>query len=64
MVVIMASKTDQYSYGRKVAVCLGDNESTCPAKAVTNWINASGVSTGALFRSIKWSKVQEVRILG
>jgi site-specific recombinase XerD len=62
LVTIRTSKTDQYSYGRKVGVCFGDHEDTCPVKAVTNWIKASSVSTGPLFRPIKWSKVQEVRL--
>ena len=62
VVTIRTSKTDQYSFGRKVGVCFGDNESTCPVKAVTNWMKASGVSTGPLFRPIQWSKVQEERL--
>ena len=43
-------------------MCFGDNEETCPVKAVTNWMKASGVSTGALFRPVKWNKVQELRL--
>jgi site-specific recombinase XerD len=62
VVTIRTSKTDQYSYGRKVGVCFGENEDTCPVKAVTNWMKASGVSTGALFRAVKWNKVQELRL--
>lgn len=62
VVTIKKSKTDQYSFGRKVGVCFGDHEATCPVKAVTNWMKASGISTGPLFRPVKWSKVQETRL--
>jgi site-specific recombinase XerD len=62
VVTVQKSKTDQYSYGRKVGVCFGDNEATCPVKAVTAWMRASGISTGALFRPVKWGKVQEQRL--
>jgi site-specific recombinase XerD len=62
VVTIRTSKTDQYSYGRKIGVCFGDHEDTCPVKAVTTWMKASSVSTGPLFRPVKWSKVQEERL--
>ena len=62
VVTIQKSKTDQYSYGRKVGVCFGEHEDTCPVKAVTTWMRASGISTGPLFRPVKWNKVQEARL--
>jgi site-specific recombinase XerD len=62
VVTIKKSKTDQYSFGRKVGVCFGDHEETCPVKAVTHWMKASGISAGPLFRPVKWSKVQVARL--
>ena len=35
-------------------------ERTCP-KAITHWMRASGISTGALFRPVKWNKVHVQR---
>ena len=62
VVTIQKSKTDQYSYGRIVGVCFGDHEDTCPVKAVTAWMRASGISAGPLFRPVKWNKVEEARL--
>ena len=62
VVTIQKSKTDQYSYGRKVGVCFGEHEDTCPVKAVTNWMKGAAISTGALFRPVKWDKVQDTRL--
>ncbi len=38
------------------------SDDTCPVKAVTTWMKASGVSSGPLFRPITWSKVQPTRL--
>jgi site-specific recombinase XerD len=62
VVTIRKSKTDQYSFGRKVGVCFGDHEDTCPVKAVTAWMKAGGIGDGPLFRPVRWSKVQDPRL--
>jgi site-specific recombinase XerD len=62
VVTIRKSKTDQYSHGRKVGVCFGDHEETCPVKAVTAWMRAGGIGDGPLFRAVKWNKVQAGRL--
>jgi site-specific recombinase XerD len=62
VVTIRKSKTDQYSFGRKVGVCFGDHEDTCPVKAVTAWMKAGGIGDGPLFRPVKWNKIQEQRL--
>jgi site-specific recombinase XerD len=62
VVTIKKSKTDQYSFGRKVGVCFGDHEETCPVKAVTAWMKAGGIGDGPLFRPVRWSKVQDTRL--
>ena len=62
VVTIKKSKTDQYSFGRKVGVCFGDHEETCPVKAVTAWMKAGGIGDGPLFRPVRWSKVQQQRL--
>lgn len=62
VITIKRSKTDQYAFGRKVGVCFGENEATCPVKAVTNWMRESGIDSGALFRPIKWSKTLSTRL--
>jgi integrase len=46
------SKTDQEGQGRKMAIPRGAHRTTCPVTALTDWIEAAGISEGAIFREI------------
>ena len=46
------SKTDQEAAGRKVGIPFGKEETTCPVRALSRWLAASGISSGAVFRGV------------
>jgi site-specific recombinase XerD len=47
---IRRSKTDQEGHGETIAIIRGG--ACCPVKAVKAWLQASGISDGALFRPV------------
>ncbi len=51
-VTIRKSKTDQEGSGRKVGIAYGSNCSTCPVRSLQAWLEASGITSGPLFRSV------------
>lgn len=51
-ITIRKSKTDQHGEGRKVGIPYGVNEATCPVRALQAWLNVSGITEGAVFRSL------------
>lgn len=46
------SKTDQDGEGRKIGIPYGSNPATCPVRSLQNWLEASGITEGPLFRPI------------
>lgn len=50
IVTLKRSKTDQAGQGEKKGIPFGNG--TCPVRALQNWLQASGIATGPLFRSI------------
>lgn len=52
VVTLRRSKTDQAGEGRKVGVPYGSTPSTCPVRAARAWIDAAGITAGAVFREI------------
>jgi site-specific recombinase XerD len=50
VVTIRGSKTDQERVGATIAIARGDV--ACPAKALREWLKASGIEAGAVFRPI------------
>ena len=52
LVHIRHSKTDQAGAGMEKAVVFGAHTSTCPVLAVREWLEASGIMDGLLFRSV------------
>ena len=50
-VTIRHSKTDQEGAGQTVAIMKGS--AACPVAALKTWITASGIASGAIFRSIR-----------
>jgi hypothetical protein len=49
-ITIRRSKTDQEGHGETIAIIRGG--ACCPVKAVKAWLQASGISDGALFRPV------------
>ena len=45
-------KTDQLGEGRQNFIPRGSSIDTCPVIAIQRWLNVSGISEGAVFRSI------------
>ena len=52
IVKLKRSKTDQQGEGREVAIPYGSNPSTCPVRAVQDWINIGNLQEGPLFMPI------------
>jgi integrase len=46
------SKTDQKGEGQEIALPYGSNPLTCPVRSLEDWLAASGISEGPLFRRI------------
>ena len=44
------SKTDQKGEGQDIALPYGSNPLTCPVRSFEDWLTASGISEGPLFR--------------
>ncbi|WP_371375068.1 site-specific integrase [Sporomusa aerivorans] len=58
-ITLRHSKTDQEGQGIKKGIPYGSNPDTCPVRALLDWLNASGITQGAIFRSInRHSQVQ------
>jgi site-specific recombinase XerD len=51
-IFIRKSKGDQEGLGQTVAVVRGTGAS-CPVRALRNWLDVSGITAGAIFRSIR-----------
>lgn len=51
-VFVRASKTDQERTGLEKAVAFGSDPSTCPVRAVKDWLELSGIVEGPVFRPI------------
>jgi site-specific recombinase XerD len=58
LVTIRRSKTDQEGIGRKVAIPRG--EIACPVAALRTWLEAAGISEGAVFRRVFNKRAQRV----
>jgi site-specific recombinase XerD len=58
LVTLRRSKTDQEGIGRKVAIPRG--EIACPVAALRAWLDAAGITEGAIFRRIFNKRAQRV----
>jgi integrase len=64
-VILRRSKTDQDGQGRKVGIPYGSNPETCPVRSLRAWMEASGIDSGPVFRSLnRHRQIQPGRILG
>jgi integrase len=52
LVTLRRSKTDQEGRGHQQAIPLGRNPELCPVKALAVWLEAAGVESGPVFRSV------------
>ena len=52
MITIRRSKTDQEGAGHEVALPFGSDPATCPVRTLRAWLEASGITSGPVFRSI------------
>jgi integrase len=51
-VLVRRSKTDQEGEGRTVAVPFSGTPATCPVRSLRAWLEASGITSGPVFRSV------------
>jgi site-specific recombinase XerD len=58
LVTIRRSKTDQEGLGRKVAIPRGEH--ACPVAALGAWLDAAGITEGAIFRRVLNKRAQRV----
>jgi len=58
LVTLLRSKTDQEALGRRVAIPRG--EIACPVAALRAWLDAAGITEGAIFRRIFNKRAQRV----
>lgn len=65
VVTLRRSKTDQEGQGRKKGLPYGSNPDTCPVRSLRAWIEASGITTGPLFRPVnRHGQMQAERLSG
>lgn len=50
-VLLRRSKNDQEGEGVTVGIPMGSDVQTCPVRSVTTWLEVSGITSGAVFRS-------------
>lgn len=50
VLTIEHSKTDQQGAGQVIALPYGRNRSTCPVRSMQEWLSASGITNGQVFR--------------
>lgn len=63
VVTLRKSKTDQEGAGRKIGIPYGSKPATCPARALTRWLEVSRITEGPLFRPInRHSQIQPARL--
>ena len=49
---IRKSKTDQEGEGAKLGIPFGGHRATCPVRSTRDWLEAAGLTSGALFRPV------------
>lgn len=59
LVTIRRSKTDQEGEGRKAGVPFAGDADLCPIRAVRAYVDAAGVTEGALFRDVRAGRVRD-----
>jgi integrase len=52
LIALQVSKTDQEGEGRRVAIPLGRDSTTCPVSALKAWLTEAGIREGPVFRAV------------
>jgi integrase len=52
VVHIRRSKTDQQGQGQAIGILYGSDPATCPVRTLRAWLDASGITEGAIFRQV------------
>ncbi len=52
VIVLRRSKTDQEGRGRRIGVPALPHSTACPVRALQEWLDASGIAQGAIFRAV------------
>jgi integrase len=63
-VTITSSKTDQEGRGAVVGIVPGENPDTCPVRALRQWLDASGIKSGPIFRCLNRGGVTDKALDG
>lgn len=53
IITIRRSKTDQEGAGFEVPIPFGSDRVSCPVRGLKDWLQVSGIDSGAIFRSIR-----------
>jgi site-specific recombinase XerD len=64
LVLVRRSKTDQTAEGRTLAIRFGAHPETCPVRALRAWLDAAGITEGAVFRSTRNHSTLGPRLTG
>ena len=63
ILLLERSKTDQERRGTEIGIAMGENETTCPVRAVRTWLRAAEITTGPVFRPMtKHATVRKGRL--
>lgn len=63
LITLHKSKTDQFDQGQMIAIPYVDDENLCAVTALRQWLQASGITTGPVFRGFtKNHQVRKTRI--
>lgn len=62
-VIIRKSKTDQEGQGIEKGIAYGSHPETCPVRALQDWLEVTGITTGPVFHSInRHGRIQPARL--
>jgi site-specific recombinase XerD len=63
IVSLRRGKTDQEGAGRRIGIPFGSSRATCPVRAVQQWLAATRITDGPIFRAVdRFDRVQPGRL--
>jgi len=63
IVTLRVSMTDQEKSGRRLGIPFGSSESTCPVRALRDWLETARIADGPIFRPMdRFHRVQASRL--
>jgi site-specific recombinase XerD len=63
VLTLRRSKTDQEGASEQLGIPYGSTPATCPVRALQAWLQAAGITEGAVFRAVsRWGRVQGQRL--